>query len=197
MSVWLLFIPAFTAFLGWLLNKSLVYYLFGTAKSGQPGDAPSTILKDKQKIIAETLPAEIVNRFVSPEKINELLSKGDHFAKVKPVIEEHMDDFLRNRLKIVFPVIGMFIGDKTINDLKGHFMVELEQLFPVVMNKYAGSIIDPEEIKSLIRKEILDAEISHFIHQRFAKELRMISLWGALSGFITGLMVLLFLFLLM
>ncbi len=197
MSVWLLLIPAFCAFLGWLLNKSLVYYLVGTAKSGKPGDAPSTFLREKQNRIAETLPDELVNRFVSPEKITALLLKNDHFANVKPFIEEHMDDFLRNRLKVVFPVIGMFIGDKTINELKGHFMVELEQLFPVVMNKYAGAVINPPEISQLIKKEIQDAHISYLIHQRFSKEVGMISLWGALSGFIIGLLVLLFLFFLM
>ena len=194
MSVWLLLIPAFTALIGWLLNRALVYYLFGSTNGSQSPITPSTFLQSRQKQIAENLPPVIIDRFLSPEKINALLSEKDHFASVKPVIEEHMDDFLRNRLKVVFPVIGMFIGDKTINELKGHFMLELEQLFPAVMNKYAGAVINPVEISALIKKEILDADLALLIHSHFSREIKMLSLWGALSGFIIGLFVLLFLF---
>jgi uncharacterized membrane protein YheB (UPF0754 family) len=189
MSVWFLLIPALTAFIGWLLNKSLVYYLFGSAESGHP----AAFLKARQKKIAVTLPDIVIDRFLSPDKINGYLSGANHFEKVKPVIEEHMDDFLRNRLKVVFPVISMFIGDKTINDLKGHFMVELEQLFPVVMNKYAGSVINPADIRSLISKEILDADISQVVHQHFSKEIKLFIIWGTLAGFICGLLTLLLL----
>jgi uncharacterized membrane protein YheB (UPF0754 family) len=189
MSVWFLLIPALTAFIGWLLNKSLVYFLFGSAEGGQT----AAILKDRQQKIGVTLPDVVIDRFLSPDKINGYLTGTNHFEKVKPVIEEHMDDFLRNRLKIVFPVISMFIGDKTINDLKGHFMVELEQLFPVVMNKYAGSIVNPEEIRGLISKEILDADISAVVHQHFSKEIQLFTIWGALTGFICGLLTLLLL----
>jgi uncharacterized membrane protein YheB (UPF0754 family) len=73
-------------------------------------------------------------------------------------------------------------------------MLELEQLFPAVMNKYAGAVINPVEISALIKKEILDADLALLIHSHFSREIRMLSLWGALSGFIIGLFVLLFLF---
>jgi uncharacterized membrane protein YheB (UPF0754 family) len=187
MSVWVLLIPALTAFIGWLLNKSLVYFLFGSAEGGQP----AAFLEARQQKIAATLPDAVINRFLSPDKINNYLTGTNHFEKVKPVIEEHMDDFLRNRLKVVFPVISMFIGDKTINDLKGHFMVELEQLFPVVMNKYAGSIVNPEDIRSLISREILDANISQLVQKHFSKEIQLFTIWGALTGFTCGLLTVL------
>jgi hypothetical protein len=38
------------------------------------------------------------------------------------------------------PMIGMFIGEKTINELKAVFITELESLFPVIMKSYLGNL---------------------------------------------------------
>lgn len=64
----------------------------------------------------------------------------DNIKKMMPMIEEHIDHFLKVKLAKEMPMIGMFIGDKTITQLKTVFMAELEELFPVVMKNYMKSL---------------------------------------------------------
>jgi hypothetical protein len=61
-------------------------------------------------------------------------------SSVMPVIENHMDDFLRSRLSQQFPMISMFVGDKTITSLKKTFIQEIEAMLPGVMIKFSESL---------------------------------------------------------
>src|SRR5688572_16796766 len=73
-----------------------------------------------------------------------------NFKKLVPFIENHVDDFLRNKLKEQMPMISMFIGDKTITTLKTVFMQELENLFPQVMKQFASNMKNDPGIEQMV-----------------------------------------------
>jgi len=103
-----------------------------------------------------------------------------------PMIEEHIDDFLRNKLKAQMPMIGIPIGEKTIQSLKTVFLQELQALFPQVMKQFAGNIqseIDPAKMVS----EKIASFSSEKLERLLAPQLRRISSVGAIIGFIIGL----------
>ena len=56
-------------------------------------------------------------------------------------------------------MISMFIGDKTIQQLKSVFMEELKQMFPTLMQSFASNmqkdLIDQLELQSLQKFEII------------------------------------------
>ena len=94
--------------------------------------------------------------------MNTLLNKEtlDHsLEKIMPIIDEKLDDFFRHRLTEKLPMISMFIGDKTIQQLKSVFMEELKQMFPTLMQSFASNmqkdLIDQLEHKSLQKFEII------------------------------------------
>ena len=60
-----------------------------------------------------------------------------------PVIEAHIDEFLRNKLKDCNSHDGNVIGEKTITQFKTVFMNELEVIFPEVIDKYAADLMIP------------------------------------------------------
>jgi hypothetical protein len=66
-----------------------------------------------------------------------LLTKNDPFDHLKPVINEKLDDFFRHKLSAKLPMISMFIGEKTIEELKEVFMEELALLFPLLISEYS------------------------------------------------------------
>ena len=68
------------------------------------------------------------------------LSSQDQFEALKPIIHEKLDLFFREKLTAKMPMISMFIGDKTIEELKAVFMEELELLFPELINQYSGNL---------------------------------------------------------
>lgn len=83
--------------------------------------------------------------------------------QIMPIIDSKLDDFFRNRLSEKLPMIAMFIGDKTIQQLKEVFIEELQNMFPDLMHSFSKNmqqtIIAQLEEKSLpiIEKMIIDA----------------------------------------
>ncbi len=93
-------------------------------------------------------------------------------------------------------MLSMFIGDKTINQLKGAFLLELESLFPVIMNSYLSNLENDLNPKQLIAEKIagLSLKRSGILSNKSAKKLFIrLQLAGALTGLLLGLLqVLLF-----
>ena len=69
-----------------------------------------------------------------------LLTKNDPFEEMKPVINDKLDDFFRHKLSAKLPMISMFIGDKTIEELKAVFMEELALLFPLFISEFSAHL---------------------------------------------------------
>ena len=107
-----------------------------------------------------------------------------------PMIEDHIDDFLRNRLSNEMPVISMFIGDKTINKLKASFMKEIELLFPQVMKQYAGNLKNELDLEQIVITKVAgfsSDKLEEVLYQIMSKEFRFVEIIGAVIGFIIGL----------
>jgi hypothetical protein len=68
------------------------------------------------------------------------LSKQDQFEALKPIIHEKLDLFFKEKLSAKMPMISMFIGAKTIEELKGVFMEELALIFPELITQFSGNL---------------------------------------------------------
>ena len=92
------------------------------------------------------------------------------------------------------PVISMFVGTKTTDKLKEVFMKEIQNLFPQVIGRFASNLKEGIDIKSMIVKRIgslKDADLGQMLETRLKKEIRYLCTFGALAGFIIGLLTLL------
>jgi uncharacterized membrane protein YheB (UPF0754 family) len=193
---WQLFlIPIGTAFSCWLVIKIFFTILF---RPHQPrsilGFQVQGILAKKQSTIANRAGKIVAEQFLSLKTIEEKISDPSTLQKIMPLIEEHIDDFLRNKLKKEMPFIGMFVGDKTVSSLKKVFMTELETLFPNIMRSYASNLITDLNIEHLVSQKIATAsiqEVESSVRKNFSKELRLAELMSASVGLIIGLIVML------
>jgi uncharacterized membrane protein YheB (UPF0754 family) len=151
-----------------------------------------------QKIIMNRLPLLLKNAgsAIRPElfPLNDIRSKiydTNSVQNIMPLIEAHIDEFLRHKLGKAMPMIGMFIGDKTIAQLKSVFIQELEELFPVIMDKYADDLFQKLDIHSIIREKLAAvpvAELNVMIRTSMGKELSMIPIAGLIAGALIGLL---------
>lgn len=190
---WQLFlIPIASAFSCWLVIKILFTILF---RPHQPrsilGFQVQGILPKKQSAIAVRAGKIVADEFFSLKIIEEKISDPSILQKIMPLIEEHIDDFLRNKLKKEMPFVGMFVGDKTVSSLKKVFMTELETLLPNIMRSYASNLVADLNIEQLVSKKIAGAsiqEIETSVKKNFSTELRLIELTSASIGLIIGLM---------
>jgi len=128
------------------------------------------------------------------KEIAEKITHPDNVKKIMPQAEEHIEHFLRVKLVKSMPVVGMFVGDKTISSLKSLFMAELEELFPAIMKNYMGRLEDDFDIEKIVagRLAALPPElVEKAFLETTRKERQMARCMGALMGFIIGIIQLL------
>jgi uncharacterized membrane protein YheB (UPF0754 family) len=107
-----------------------------------------------------------------------------------PIVEKHVDEFLHKKLGEAFPMISMFIGEKTIGTLKTLFMTELETIFPVIMKGYMQNLqkdLDLEQIVTSKVSAFSSDKLESILYQIMAKEFRFVEIIGGVLGFLIGL----------
>jgi uncharacterized membrane protein YheB (UPF0754 family) len=200
MTAAFIIIPLLSAFLGWFIIKMSIYMLFHPAEATRVG--PFTVqgayYKNETAIKAAVVTV-IKKELAATNNLAEQLTSPANLEKLKPEIEEHIDFFLKVKLKEAMPMIGMLIGDRTTSQLKLLFMQEMESLFPHVMKSYVNHIKADDAFERLINTRLSAitpaiAEKKFFSHA--APELRKLQWVAAFTGFLAGciqLLVIIFL----
>ena len=92
-------------------------------------------------------------------------------------------------------MIAMFIGDKTIGQLKTVFMKELEELFPVIMKNYVANLRQDLDLERIVVEKIAGFSADRLevmLNEFLTKEFRFVEIIGAVLGFLIGLLQILF-----
>jgi uncharacterized membrane protein YheB (UPF0754 family) len=190
MNNWLLLIPVISSFIGWITNWVAIKMLFHPKEPKKIlGITFQGIFPKRQHQFAIKLGKLVSEELISFDEISEKISSGNNLQKVMPLIEEHLDHFLKVKLAASMPMISMFIGDKTINQLKAVFITELEELFPKIMQQYSHQIKDEIDIEKIVTDKVQafsSDKLEDILYSIMAKEFRFIEILGAILGFIIG-----------
>lgn len=159
----------FAAF-AWLISAGMIMLLFYPKKPLQ--------------LLGLYLEAPIL-AFVRKLDWNSILPKEqipEQLDALMPVIDEKLDDFFRNRLSEKLPMISMFIGDKTIQQLKEVFIEELKTMFPELIHSFTSNIqkelVDKLE---LVYIDVLQKKLWELTAPIRKLALLMGILWGAIT----------------
>jgi uncharacterized membrane protein YheB (UPF0754 family) len=88
------------------------------------------------------------------------------------------------------PIISMFIGDKTIEQLKSLFMKELESLFPVLMTSYMDKLKHELDLEAIVTEKVSNFssdKLEEILQSIMSKEFKFIEIIGAVLGFLIGI----------
>ena len=157
-----LFIPIMTALFGWMVAWLFVKALFINWEGG-------------------------LSQYISTLKIEQLITPEvslKQFDLLLPTLDKHLDDFFNNKLTQKMPMIAMFIGNKTIEQLKEVFIEELKLMFPELVQKLLNGSIKEFE-SALQQKWKKSLEIS------LLKATRKIRIAAFILGFLWGILLLL------
>ncbi len=180
-----------SCFTGWLVVWICIKLVFQPQKPVYiMGLKIQGIIPANQQLIADKIARLVSTQLFSFDALQEKITHPDNFNKLKPEIETHIDSFLRVRLKETFPMLGMLIGDKTINQLKAAFLLELETLFPVIMKSYLARLETELDLERTVSQKIAGFSISktqELLYKYASKQLIKIQLLGAFIGLLTGL----------
>ncbi len=191
MSLWLFTIPLISAFIGYFTNWVAIKMLFHPKE-------PITILgitiqgifPKRQQQFGEKLGKLVSTEFLSFTDIEKKISNPANLEKLMPTVEIHIDQFLQHKLPQAFPMIAMFIGEKTTATLKTAFMEELSSLFPTLMQRYAGILQEELDLEKIIVNKVSKLssdKLEDLLYQIMSKEFRFVELIGAVLGFLIGL----------
>ncbi len=201
MNYWLLIlVPLTAASIGWITTQLLIKLLFYPRQSKKIfGASYQGIFPHRKAEIAEKLGQYASTVFLNLDTIGQKINDPENLKKIMPMIENHIDDFLRNRLGKEMPMISMFIGDKTISKLKEAFMKEIETLFPVVMAQYAANMKDSIDFRQIVIEKVMHLstdKLEKKFYQLTSRDLKFAGIGGAIIGLLIGFIQVLIIYLL-
>lgn len=190
MNVWWLLTPLLSTFLGWIIVRMLVGLLLHPLNPTKIfGFTFQGILLKQRPELSGKLAIILSKELPSFKEIEERLVSPGNFEKMIPEIEVHIDHFLAVKLKEKMPVVGMFVGERTISQLKEIFMEELKTLFPLIMKNYITGLESDVNLEQIITEKLTsipDETLLSYINQLAAKQLNFLPVLGAFIGFIIG-----------
>jgi len=184
-------IPFISAFIGWFTNWIAIKMLFHPKKPIKIlGITFIGIFPKRQVQFAEKLGKLVSDELLSFQDIESKITNPANIDQLMPQIDAHIDHFLRVKLADQMPVISMFIGDKTIQQMKSVFMAELKELFPGIMKTYMGNLqrdLDLEKIVVDKVKGFSSDKLEQILNDIMAKEFRFVEIIGGVLGFLIGI----------
>ena len=161
---------AFTVLINWL-----VYRLF--------------IIKKIMQIQA-TLP-KTISQYIQTHQdalfqIDKISENSFFDEKILPIINEHIDIFINEKLAKEIPMLSMFIGTKTTDKVKQVFVDNVRDLFPIVITNYAKNLLNKEKIDFLIVSNVQPL-FNQSIEKYQSKFLKNFILLGVFTGFLMSI----------
>ena len=192
LSWWLYTIPLISAFIHWLTIWMALKLLFHPRHPKKfLGFTLHGVFPKRQQQIAESLGRIVGQELLSFGDIEEAITRPEAVQRILPMAEEHVDNFLRVKLKESMPMIAMFVGDKTIAQLKTVFMTELRELFPVIMKNYVANFRNDLDLERIVVEKIAGFSadrLESLLNEFLTKEFRFVEIIGAILGFLIGVL---------
>ena len=188
-----------STFTGWITTWIAIKMLFHPRNPIKIlGFTIQGIFPKNQRVIAEKLGQMVSNELLSFDDIEAKITNPENIQKLRPDIEAHMDNFLRNKLKDVFPMLAMMMSEKLILQFKDAFLVELELLFPILMKSYMNKLQHDLDLEKIVTERVANfssEKLEDILNQITKKEFKFLEIIGGVFGFIIGIIQVLIAFL--
>ncbi|MBW8684603.1 DUF445 domain-containing protein [Chitinophaga rhizophila] len=170
-------IPLLTAITGWFTNKLAIYLFFRS-------------FSRKQQVIAQQAGAFVATQLVSFNDLRGQLAAPEKIKSMIPIVEAHMDNFLRVKLPEAMPVFKMLVGDSTIQQVKQVLMTEVDKMLPEIIDQYLHQIEKELDVQQLVSSRIMAVTAGEFtarVRESLSREIRLAEAGGAAFGLLIGL----------
>lgn len=183
--------PFIAAFTGWFTTWIAIYMLFHPREPKKfLGITIQGIFPKRQKQFATKLGNVVATELIHFSEIAAQLKDPEHLKPLKPLIENHLDNFLQVKLKEKLPVISMFVGEGIMSKIKEGMMEEIEQLLPQIILHYTDSMANKVDIEQMVTEKVSNFssdKLEEIVLAVMTKEFRFVELVGGFLGFAIGL----------
>lgn len=179
-----------STFIGWFAMWIVIKLLFHPRYPiNVLGYKLQGIFPKNQLEIAEKLGDVVGTELLPFDDIENRITNRENLEKLRPEIEKHIDRFLNNKLRDVFPILSKFIGEKTSNQLKHSYMEELETMFPALMSRYMLQLKDDIDLKKIVVDKVASfssEKLENILKQITKSEFIFLEIVGAVFGCTIG-----------
>jgi uncharacterized membrane protein YheB (UPF0754 family) len=192
MSSTLILLPIISAFIGWFTNWIAIKMLFHPREPKKIfGITFHGIFPKRQQQFAMKLGKLVSSELLSFTEIEQKIADPVNVNRILPILDSHIDTFLKEKLTTEIPMIGMLIGEKTIAQVKGVFIKELEELFPILMKQYMNTLRHELDLEKIVVEKVgnfSSDKLEEMLNQIMSTEFRFVEIIGAVLGFLIGLL---------
>jgi uncharacterized membrane protein YheB (UPF0754 family) len=132
----------------------------------------------------------VANELIHFEDIEKKITSPETIARALPLVDQHVEHFIQVKLKEEIPLISMFIGSDTIQNIKKGIVHEVEVLFPTLIQQMTGHLKEELDIQKLVTekvKQFSSDKLESILNAIMKKEFRFVEIIGAVLGFLIGL----------
>lgn len=183
--------PFVAAFTGWFTTWIAIFMLFHPREPKRfLGITIQGIFPKRQKQVAAKLGSIVAKELIHFDEIAAQLKNPEQLKSLTPLIETHLDTFLHVKLKELFPVISMFVGDNMLVKMKEGMIVEIETLLPQLITQFTDNLAAKIDIEKMVTEKVSNFssdKLEQVLEAVMKKEFRFVELIGGVLGFVIGL----------
>jgi len=190
-SLKLLLLPFISAFIGWFTNWIAIKMLFHPREPKKIlGLSIQGLFPKRQQQFAASMGRLVSRELLHFEQVAAMIKDPAQLATLKPSIENHIDHFLRERLKEKLPVISVFVGQGTLDKIKEGLMEEIDLMLPQVIGQYTDNLGKTIDIEAIVTEKIANFssdKMEEILMNIMSREFRFVEIIGGVLGFTIGL----------
>jgi hypothetical protein len=186
--------PIACAFVCWVFISVLVYCFFSPQQPVNfAGFKLQGYLPAKQNFILQAVfeKAELLI-LQQKEEMKQHITSQQSVEKIMPELEKHIDEFLTVKLPKDIPMLSMFIGEKTIYQIKEVFMKELRVLFPHILSTYLDEMLKAGSVRKMLTDKLSPSSASGAIiafRNKNNFSIIRLKLFACIFGLIVGCLI--------
>ena len=141
--------------------------------------------------LARLAASQAENFLDDPTFLNEKLSGALGGEKLRNILDEKIDDFLKNKLTQTMPMLSMFLTEGTVTKVKGVLLEELMKMLPGMAGQMVSQLTSEVQIGKIVEEKILnipDGILEKNVRSVIAKKLAVLLLILFLAGCLSGLL---------
>lgn len=132
----LFLLPVISAAIGWFTNWVALKMLF------HPREEKDLcffklhgIFPKRKHVLAERLGKVVARDLFNIEQVKVKIDNEENREKIKSAILVQIEDYLVNKFKPSNPMLGMFLSDKVLEQVKGKMAEMLDELIPKIIGQ--------------------------------------------------------------
>jgi len=191
-------IPLISALIGWFTNWIAIKMLF------HPREKKKVLFWEYQGVfpkrqaqIALQLGHLVSDQLISIREIKQRINNEIDLKEIYRMIEDKMDLYLIETFERDHPIMSLFVGSGTKQEIKQNILKQVEDMAPGALEELLNTLEQKVNIQQIVSDKInaLDPlQLEDLINKVVSKEFKFIEILGGVLGLIIGLIQVLLVF---